>query len=121
MKTVVIMSGFSLLFFLLFFISIMGIGIFIQIKLSGSDNKYVGLIMPAISLLLSIIILLSIISGFELSSIGVVKDNVVSYLYTFFIFLIINIPTIILGGIYLSERNKIDIKKSVEKMKIEDL
>lgn len=121
MKKVAIMGTFSLLFFLLSFIAIMGIGIFIQFKLSRSDNKYLGLIMPAISLLLSIIILLGIIGGFELSSIGVVKDNVVSYLYTFFIFLITNIPTIILGGVYLSERNKIYIKKSVNKMKIEDL
>lgn len=39
----------------------------------------------------------------------------------FFIFLVANIPTVILGGIYLSERNKIDVKRSIEKMKIEDL
>ena len=39
----------------------------------------------------------------------------------FFVFLVANIPTAILGGIYLSERNKIDVKRSIEKMKIEDL
>ena len=39
----------------------------------------------------------------------------------FFTFLVANIPTVILVGIYLSERNKIDVKKSIEKMKIDDL
>lgn len=49
---------------------------------------------------------------------GITLKNVLSMIY---LFLVGNIPTIILSGIYLNERNKIKTKKAIEKMKIEDL
>lgn len=109
MKAVAIMSIFSLLFFIL----MIGIGIFIQIKLSKNQNRYLGLILPGISLILSLRIGLGMVLVGEMGSIN--------YLNVFFMFLIANIPTAILGGIYLGERNKMELKKSIEKTKIEDL
>ena len=50
----------NLIISLLLFTSIIGIGVFIQVKLSRSKNKYLGLIMPVISFLISILIILNI-------------------------------------------------------------
>lgn len=98
-----------ILFVLLFFILTIGIGvgIFIQLKLSRNENKFLGLILPILSSSVSLIMVLNLVEP--------------SYVNVFFTFLITNIPTIILGGIYYGERNKISIKKDIEKMKIEDL
>lgn len=134
----------NLIISLLIFISIIGIGVFIQVKLSRSKNKYLGLIMPVISFLLSILVILNMAvftsnttttteiittDGVEeLAESVEITENLGKDVITldlavsmFFIFLVSNIPTVILGGIYLSERNKIDVKKSIEKMKIDDL
>lgn len=138
----------NLIISLLFFTSIIGIGIFIQVKLSKSKNKYLGLIMPVISFLISILIILNIAAFTVLTSdptttTEIITNNgieekieesveitenlgkdVITFdvaISMFFIFLVANIPTVILGGIYLNERNKIDVKRSIEKMKIDDL
>src|SRR5699024_6862578 len=58
----------NLIISLLFFTSIIGIGIFIQVKLSRSKNKYLGLILPVISFLLSILIVLSMTAFIGLTS-----------------------------------------------------
>ena len=84
--------------------------------------------MPILSFLFS----LMIVFGFRMSpgittSINEVMQSVdqiesnIDYLSVIFILLVSNIPTITLAGIYLSERNKIGLKKSIEKMKIEGL
>lgn len=113
---------------LLFMLSFIGIGIFIQVKLSRSDNKFLGLILPIVSFLFSLMVTLGIAS-FSLMTTsvnGVVQSTEkiqsgVNYLSIFFIFIVTNIPTIILMGIYIGERKKIKTSKLVEKMKIEDL
>ena len=138
----------NLIISLLLFTSIIGIGVFIQVKLSRSKNKYLGLIMPVISFLLSILIILNIAaftvftsdstttteiitnSGIEEKieeSVEITENlgkDVITFdiaISMFFIFLVANIPTVILGGIYLSERNKLSTRKEIEKMKIDDL
>ena len=116
----------NLIISLLFMISIVAIIVFIQVRLSRNENKYLGLIMPILSFLFSLMIILGTVSFITLtssSSDGVVEQtgNSVEYLGVFFTFLVSNIPTMILGGIYYSERNKIKVNKSIEKMKIEDL
>lgn len=138
----------NLIISLLFFTSIIGIGVFIQVKLSRSKNKYLGLIMPVISFLLSILIILNMAAFTILTSGSTTTTEIITTdgieeeleesveitenlgkdvitldiaISMFFVFLVANIPTAILGGIYLSERNKIDVKRSIEKMKIEDL
>lgn len=102
---------------LLLIISIIGLGIFIQVKLSRSENKFLGLILPIISFLFS---LMSVI-GFAAFTLVTLSVGGASYLGIFIMFLMTNIPTGILGSIYLTERSKIKTNKSVEKMKIEDL
>lgn len=113
---------------LLVMVSIIGVGIFIQVRLSRSQNKFLGLILPIISLLFSLMGVLgyATFTLLTLSVDGVVQSagqvqGGMGYLGIFFMFLMTNIPTAMLGGIYLSERNKIKTNQSVEKMKIEDL
>lgn len=50
-----------------------------------------------------------------------VDSNISGFLNLSFTFLVTNIPTFVLGGIYVSERNKITTRKEIEKMKIGDL
>src|SRR5699024_9285714 len=119
--------------------------IFIQLKLSRSENKFLGLILPIISFLFS----LSIIIGWSsFTNVGTITEQVTTvneetgeiieeteevvnqprekmttadFLEIGYLTLISNIPTIILSGIYLSERNKMKMRKEIEKMKIDDL
>ena len=97
-----------LIVFMFFILTIVTVaGIFIQLKLSRNENKFLGLILPILALLLSLIKLLNIVEP--------------SYTSIISTFLKTNIPTIILGGIYYGERSKVSMKKEMEKMKIEDL
>lgn len=115
----------NLIISLLFMTSIIAIIVFVQVKLSRSENKFLGLIMPTLSFLFSLMAILGMVSFISLksSSNGIVESsgNNMEYLGIFFTFLVSNIPTMILGGIYYSERNKIKVNKSIEKMKINDL
>lgn len=136
----------NLILSLLFMVSIIAIGIYIQVKLSRSENKYLGLILPVLSFLSAVLMVLAIytftaVSSFTTESVMVMDEsgeviedskeviadarqinlNIEDMLSTGYVFLVSNIPTVILSGIYLSERNKITMKKSIEKMKIEDL
>lgn len=133
---------------LLVLMAIIALIIFIQVKLSRSENKYLGLILPVIAFLLSILIIFNIAvftiftsnstttteivttDGIEekLEESVEITENLGKGVITldaairmFLIFLTTNIPTVILGGIYIGERNKINTKKSIDKMKIEDL
>lgn len=132
---------------LLFMISVIAIGIFIQIKLSRSENKYLGLILPVLSFLTAVLMVLGMSAFITMGSFvttessvtmdesgeiieeseevitdsGKMETNTENILGLGYVFLVSNIPTVILGGIYINERNKIDTKKSIEKMKIEDL
>lgn len=137
----------NLMISLLFLVGIIAIVLFVQIKLSRSSNKFLGLIMPVLSFLLSILMVLGM-SAFTLytgtttqstmttddqtgeiieESEEIIKSSeqedlgVGGFLNIGYIFLITNVPTAILGGIYVSERNKISMKKEIEKMKIDDL
>lgn len=107
----------NLIISLLLMISIIAIIIFIQVKLSRKKNKYLGLIMPIISFLFSFYIIFTSFSHGTVDQTG----GKAEYLGIFFTFLISNIPTVLLAGIYLNERNKIKINKSIKKMKINDL
>lgn len=118
----------NLIITLLIFISVISIIIYIQVKLSRSENKFLGLILPILSFLLSLFIIIgmTMFTTMTTSIDGVVQsteqiETNINYLNIFFLFLVTNIPTFILAGIYVSERNKINIKMSIDKMKIEDL
>ena len=129
----------------LFMLLILSLVIFIQLKLSRSENKFLGLILPIISFLFS----LSMIIGWSsFTDTGMITEQVTTvneetgeiieeteevvhqpkekmttddFLEIGYLTLISNIPTIILSGIYLSEKNKMKMRKEIEKMKIDDL
>lgn len=135
----------NLVISLLFLIGIIAVILFIQIKLSRSKNKYLGLILPVLSFLFSILMVLSMSAFFLLPTTGVqsvIDDetgevieeteeiiesseqespDISDFLGIGYAFLVSNIPTAVLGGVYLSERNKKRMKQEINKMKIEDL
>ena len=138
----------NLMISVLFLVGIIAVVIFIQIKLSQSKNKYFGLILPIISFLYSVLVVLGI-AAFSVTTITTtdsvmvseideqsgeiieepeeivevreVDSNISGFLNLSFIFLVTNIPTVVLSGVYVSERNKITMRKQIEKMKIDDL
>lgn len=89
-------------------------GGFLQIFLSKNKNKWLGLILPTIALLFSFLMVLNIM----------VMDSMTSWDVFVILgstFLISNIPTIVLVGIYFACREKMKVRNQVEKMNIQDL
>ena len=100
-----------LLFFVLVFL--VG-GIFLQIFLSKRQSKWLGLILPGITFLYSLVMVLGI----------AVYDGMGSWDIVVLIgttFLMSNISTIVLLGIYLGCREKMKRLTQIEKMNIQDL
>lgn len=88
--------------------------IFLQIFLSKKKNKYLGLILPMITFMCS---LLSVLNVYAPP--GVSKGEIFGTIAT--VFIGNNIPTVILMGIYLACREKIKVNQQLEKMNIQDL
>ncbi|MFC4600811.1 hypothetical protein [Cohnella hongkongensis] len=88
--------------------------IILQIYLCRRENKRLGLILPAISLLISIIFTLLLYSVPDGSTASIVMQLVS-------IFLISNIPTLILLAIYIACRITHKRKKQIDIMRIQDL
>ena len=86
------MVNFSMMTFLFFIVLPIGLCV-LEIFLSRMDNKYIGLILPAITFIYSLIALLS----FAIFDGATTGEIVVSMLTTF---LGTNLPTLILLGIY---------------------
>lgn len=120
--TVVLIIGF--IFQLLFYLAIIAFGLYIQAKLSKADNKYLGLILPVLAFLMASLVTLGITSFSRMTAtVGGVTEVVeqLELVNILLIFLVTNIPTIVLSGIYYSERNKKRMKEDIDKMRIEDL
>ena len=101
------------IFFLGFLLLIAG-AIVLQIYLSKKKNKWLGLILPLICLIfsLSMTVAISIYGNMTKGEIfSLISSN----------FLIANVPTIVLLGIYFGCREKIKRNKALEKMNIQDL
>jgi hypothetical protein len=88
--------------------------IILQIFLSKRENKWLGLILPMISFLFSIMSVFTVIVFFGKSS----DQNIMQFIM---LFLVYNIPTIILLVIYFACREKFKKKKEIDKMNIQDL
>lgn len=89
-------------------------GIFLQIFLSKKKSRWFGLILPAITFLYSLLMVLGVavydgMSGREI------------FILIASTFLISNIPTIVLLGIYFGCREKVRLRAQLEKMNIQDL
>jgi hypothetical protein len=113
--------------------------IWLQIFLSKAKNKWLGLIIPSICFIFSIIIILSLamytatgttttktIDGVVVTDKTVIspteKPSVISMLATAVpVFLIANIPTLIFLGIYFACREKLKLRNELDKMNIQDL
>ncbi len=97
------------LFFLIIFVG----AIALQVFLSKRESKFLGLILPILSVLNSLIIVLNIAGD------AMTKTQILIALVS--AFLIGNIPTIILMAIYFGIREKMKIKAELDKTRIKDL
>ncbi len=103
----------TLIIILLFFIVVAG-AIALQVFLSKKQNKFIGLILPTIALLFSLIMVLNVV--FEET-----MTNWQVFFTLFSTFFIGNIPTIILLAIYFGIREKLKIESELDKTRIKDL
>lgn len=97
------------LFFLIIFVG----AIALQVFLSKRESKFLGLILPILSVLNSLIIVLNIAGD------AMTKTQILIALVS--AFLIANIPTIILMAIYFGVREKMKIESELDKTRIKDL
>jgi len=114
--------------------------IWLQIFLSKKKNKWLGLIIPLICFMFSIMTVLSLamytntvitsvadtIDGAKLTDKTTIlqseKSGMLSMLATAVpVFLISNIPTIIFLAIYFAYREKLKLRTELDKMNIQDL
>ncbi len=106
--------------FLLCFFILLPIGfIVLQIFLSRQESKWPGLVLPGLSFLFS----LCIAVGVYLFMYVPPQDNGLGTVIipTILLFLMYNIPTLILLAIYFACREKYRKKKQLDKMNIQDL
>ena len=89
--------------------------VYLQIYFSKMESKWMGLILPGLTLIYSIIVFLNIAEPPVDISISKRIAMVLSA------FLTSNIPTIILLAIYAAARQKLKRKTEIEKMNIKDL
>ena len=88
--------------------------VILQVFLSRMENKWIGLILPALSFFIASIIGIGrIIYDFQ-TSFSVILADILT-------FLLYNIPTAIFLLIYLTCREKFKKNKEIEKMNIQDL
>jgi len=117
------------------FVPIIVIGaIVLQVFLAVKENKWVGFILPVISFIgMSYFIILSIIHDNTVlfsttvdgetilqtvTQMNSTLENIGRYIY---IFILHNIPTIILLAIYFGRRSKQNKQHALEKMSVQDL
>lgn len=102
----------KLLFLILMLIVILGVSIFLQIFLSKKENKWYGLILPGITMIVSLFYCMNIMAT------GSFVQDIILIVTTL---LLANIPTGILLIIYFACREKIKKASQIDKMKIHDL
>jgi cellulose synthase/poly-beta-1,6-N-acetylglucosamine synthase-like glycosyltransferase len=128
-----------MIIFLLFLLLLFSGIVWLQIFLSKKNNKWFGLILPFICLMFSLLIVFNIatfssiqttvtetVDGFVISEetkqIESEKPGMLSIIGTILpVFLISNIPTLVLLAIYYASREKLKIRNQLDKMNIQDL
>lgn len=110
----------------------------LQVWLCKRRSRWLGLILPGVTLLASLMILLSITAFTRVGASEVVHDAhgaVVEEHHTEHwtsisgadlaavggIFLVANIPTVVLGGIWLHYKNRRDLREEMKRMDLQDL
>lgn len=104
-----------LLRFFMIYLLVGVIVIYLQIYFSKMESKWIGLILPGLTLINSIIVVLNIVEPPVNISITQRIGIVLSA------FLTSNIPTIILLAIYSVVRQKVKRQSEIDKMNIKDL
>ncbi|MCR4436124.1 MAG: hypothetical protein QHH06_10125 [Clostridiales bacterium] len=116
---------FSIIIFLIVIIGIIAL----QIFMSKKQSKWLGLILPVITVLFSIMVVLGLVSYTTLfteqsgktilNAVQIPKVSI--FLTALYVFVLYNIPTAILLGIYYACREKIKKNREIEKMNVQDL
>lgn len=88
--------------------------IWLQVFLSKKDNKWLGLILPIITFLFGLLYPLNMVAPSDGVTVGFVMQMLL-------VWLLGNIPTIVLLLIYFSCRQKKHRNKQLDKMNIQDL
>lgn len=101
--------------FFMIYLLVGGLVIYLQIYFSKMESKWIGLILPGLTLINSIIVVLNIAEPLVNISI---TQRIVRVLSAF---LTSNIPTIILLAIYSVVRQKVKRQSEIDKMNIKDL
>jgi hypothetical protein len=123
-----------ILFLVLFLIFVAGI-IILQIFLSKKENKWAGLILPFTSFAISLLAFLGIlVFTATTGTVTTIVNGEIVYEATrqlapisatigsaVYVFLMLNIPTVILLLIYAACRSRYNKKRSLEKMQVQDL
>ncbi len=102
--------------------------IVLEVYLSRRESKVPGLVLPAITFSGELFILLNVVTNVVMTS---VADNAVGGVDSYSVFvtvlntvltlLVISMPTIVLLVIYFLCRRRMNRKKQIEKMNIQDL
>lgn len=113
---------------LIFLIAFVAAMIILQVYLSRRESKLPGLVLPAITFLGELFILLNVVTNVVMTS---VADNAVGGVDSYSVFvtvlntvltlLVISMPTIVLLVIYFLCRRRMNRKKQIEKMNIQNL
>ncbi|MEF2628625.1 MAG: hypothetical protein U0M30_06410 [Agathobaculum butyriciproducens] len=113
---------------LIFLIAFVAAMIILQVYLSRRESKLPGLVLPAITFFGELFILLNVVTNVVMTS---VADNAVGGVDSYSVFvtvlntvltlLVISMPTIVLLVIYFLCRRRMNRKKQIEKMNIQDL
>lgn len=99
---------------LIFLILFLGGIVLLQIFLSKRESKLPGLVLPIMAFLFSLLYPLNMVAPSEGVTVGFVFQMLL-------VWLLANIPTIILLAIYLGCREKQRRNKQIDKMNIQDL
>lgn len=103
----------GLVLFLFFILVPIGLLIAIQVWLCRKSTK-LGLILPGITLTISLILTLVLV-------LNMVDAGPRILIAVALVFLVTNIPTLVLGGIWLHYKGRRDTMEDLKKMRIEDL
>lgn len=98
----------------LILLAVLIVAIWLQIFLSGKENRWLGLILPLLSFSISLLMVFGL-AIFD----GMTRWDVFRLVAS--TFLLANIPTVILVAIYLACREKRKRRKELEKMNVQDL
>lgn len=105
---------FTLIFFIIYLL-LGALVVYLQIYFSKMKSRWIGLILPGLTLIYSIIIVLNIVEP----SVDISTTQRIAMVLSAFI--TSNIPTIILLAIYAVVRQKLKRKSEIDKMNIKDL